>query len=86
MMLLAGVLAGLLIVIISLFLSRDNGWRRKLIYYPAIAGLSGGVILLVLSFLVIRGWEGIAYAFFAAPVIVISAILLLTLALLRSRA
>ncbi|AIQ50247.1 YesK family protein [Paenibacillus sp. FSL R7-0331] len=86
MMLLAGVLAGLLIVIISLFLSRDNGWRRKLIYYPAIAGLSGGVILLVLSFLVIRGWEGIAYAFFAAPVIVISAILLLTIALLRSRA
>ncbi|AIQ44632.1 hypothetical protein R70723_00905 [Paenibacillus sp. FSL R7-0273] len=86
MVLLAGILTGLLIVFISLFLSRDHGWRRRLIYYPAITGLAGGVILLVLSFLVIRGWEGIAYAFFAAPVIIISAIILLTLALLRSRA
>lgn len=82
----AGVVTSLLITIISLFLSRDNGWRRKLTYYPAITGLSGGLILLVLSFLVIRGWQGIAYAFFATPVIISSAIILLTLVLLRRRA
>ncbi|MNN54087.1 hypothetical protein D3C81_1688810 [compost metagenome] len=82
----AGIGIGVLIVIISLFLSRDRGRRRILVFYPGMFGLIGGAILLVLSFSVIGGWEGIGYAFFSVPIILISLLLLLVLTVLRREA
>ncbi|WP_054943357.1 YesK family protein [Paenibacillus ihuae] len=82
----AGASIGVLIVIISLFLSRDRGRRRILVFYPAIVGLIGSTILLVVSFSMIGGWEGIGYAMFSVPILLISLLLLLVLTILRREA
>ncbi|CAH1218911.1 hypothetical protein PAECIP111892_04627 [Paenibacillus auburnensis] len=82
----AGALIGVLIVIISLFLSRDRGRRRILVFYPPIVGLIGSAILLVGSFSLIGGWEGIGYAMFSVPILLISLVLLLVLTVLRREA
>jgi hypothetical protein len=82
----AGIAIGILIVIISLVFTRIRGLHSGLTFYPGIVGLVGGAILLVLSFSVIGGWEGIGYAFICVPIIVISALLLLTLTFFRRQA
>ncbi|MNC60741.1 hypothetical protein D3C75_1106390 [compost metagenome] len=75
----AGIGVGVLLVIISWVLSRSGSQMKGFIFYPGMAGLIGGAILLVCSFSVIGGWEGIGYAFFSLPIIVISLLLLLFL-------
>lgn len=82
----AGIAIGILIIIISLVFSRIRGQHTGLAFYPGIAGLVGGAILLVLSFSTIGGWDGIGYAFISIPIIVISALLLLVLTFFRKRA
>ncbi|WNS42077.1 YesK family protein [Paenibacillus sp. MMS20-IR301] len=79
----AGIGVGILLIILSWILSRSSSRRNRFIYYPGFAGFIGGVVLLICSLLVIGGWEGIGYAFFAVPVILISGLLLLVLASYR---
>lgn len=79
----AGIGVGVFLVILSWVLSRTGRSRRSSVFYPGVSGLIGGAILLVCCFSVIGGWEGIGYAFFAVPVIVISGLLLLVLASFR---
>ncbi|QQZ62759.1 hypothetical protein JI735_09575 [Paenibacillus sonchi] len=79
----SGIGAGMLLVLISWLLSRRGGQMKSFIFYPGLVGLIGGGILLVCSFSVIGGWEGMAYAFFSVPVIVISMLLLLFLGSFR---
>lgn len=75
----AGICAGGILVILSWMLSRNGRRSSGAVFYPGIAGLAGSVILLVLSLSVIGGWEGIGYAFFAVPILLISGLLLLVL-------
>jgi hypothetical protein len=75
----AGIGAGVFLVILSWVLSRTGRQRTRSVFYPGIAGLLGSFILLILSLSVIGGWEGIGYAFFAVPVLLISGLLLLVL-------
>lgn len=57
----------------------DRAHAEQSCFYPGITGFLGSMILLVLSFTVIGGWEGIAYAFFSVPILLISGLLLLLL-------
>ncbi|KWX74837.1 YesK family protein [Paenibacillus jilunlii] len=75
----AGIGVGVLLVLISWLLSRSGHQMKGIVFYPGLIGLIGGVVLLVCSFSVIGGWEGIGYAFFSVPIIVISLLLLLFL-------
>ncbi|WP_081487068.1 YesK family protein [Paenibacillus riograndensis] len=79
----SGIGVGMLLVLISWLLSRRGGQMKGFIFYPGLVGLIGGAILLVCSFSVIGGWEGMGYAFFSVPVIVISMLLLLFLGSFR---
>ena len=81
----AGICAGGMLVILSWVLSRIGRRGSGALFYPGIAGMAGSVILLVLSFSVIGGWEGIGYAFFAVPVLVISGLLMLVLVSYRKQ-
>ncbi|QUL55191.1 hypothetical protein KDC22_00925 [Paenibacillus tritici] len=75
----AGIGVGILLILLSWVLSRTGRVRSRAVFYPGITGLLGSILLVVLSFTVIGGWEGIAYAYFAVPVFVISGLLLLAL-------
>ncbi len=75
----AGIGVGVLLVLISWLLSRSGRQRKGFTFYPGLVGLIGSAVLLVCSFSVIGGWEGIGYAFFSVPIIVISLLLLLFL-------
>ncbi|WP_342420441.1 YesK family protein [Paenibacillus sp. FSL E2-0178] len=75
----AGIGVGIFLIILSWVLSRTGRMRSRAVFYPGITGLLGSMILLVLSFTVIGGWEGIGYAFFSVPILLISGLLLLLL-------
>jgi ABC-type Fe3+-siderophore transport system permease subunit len=75
----AGIAVGVFLVILSWVLPRSFRQKKGIVFYPGIAGLAGGAVLLVCSFSLIGGWEGIGYAFFAVSIIVISLLLLLVL-------
>jgi hypothetical protein len=79
----AGIGVGVLLVLISWLLSRNGGQRKGFIFYPGLVGLIGSAVLLACSFSVIGGWEGIGYAFFSVPILVISLLLLLFLRSLK---
>ncbi|AIQ26930.1 YesK family protein [Paenibacillus sp. FSL R7-0297] len=81
----AGIGVGIFLIILSWVLSRTGRMRSRTVFYPGITGLLGSMILLVLSFTVIGGWEGIGYAFFSVPILLISGLLLLVLVSYRKQ-
>lgn len=81
----AGLGIGGFLVILSWGLSRIGDPRGRVVFYPGVAGLGGSILLLILSFTVIGGWEGIAFAFIAVPVFIISGLMLLFLTSYRKQ-
>lgn len=75
----AGIGVGIILILLSWVLSRWGHGRRRLVLFPGITGLAGGIVLFVVSLFVIGGWEGIGLAFFAVPITIISGILLLSI-------